>query len=123
MGLEVLQGRNLHLKVKGLTEQRSGDCEVWGLNGAQSQRRELGGTRQRNPSLVFIFDFQAAESCVGRWGGDMELSLFSPGKRVQGCFLTWSLGGRAPQLPSLSLLGARALDILAKVTGEPQGAL
>ena len=77
------------------------------------------GTRQRNPPLVFFFDFQAAESCVGRWGGDVKLSLFFPGKRVQGCFLPWSLGERAPQLPSLSVLGARALDILAKVTGEP----
>ena len=84
---------------------------------------KLGGMRQRNLSLVFFFDFQAAESCVGGWGGDMELSLFSCGKRIHGCFLTWSLGERAPQLPSLSLLGARALDILAKVTGEPQGAL
>lgn len=34
---------------------------------------KLGGTRQRNLPLVFFFDFQAAESCVGQWGGDMEL--------------------------------------------------
>lgn len=84
---------------------------------------KVGGMSQRNLLLVFLFDFQAAESCVGWWGGDMELSLFSCGNRAQGRFLTWSLGERTAQLPSLSLLGARTLDILAKVTGKPQGAL
>ena len=55
MGLKVLQGRNLHLKVKGLTEQRSGGCEVWGLNGAQSQRREIARNEAEEPAVgVFL---------------------------------------------------------------------
>ena len=55
VGLKVLQGRNLHLKVKGLTEQRSGDCEVWGLNGAQSQRREIARNKAEEPAVgVFL---------------------------------------------------------------------
>ena len=32
---------------------------------------KLGGMRQRNLSLVFFFDIQAAESCIAGWGGDM----------------------------------------------------
>ena len=39
---------------------------------------KLGGMRQRNLSLVFFFDFQAAESCIAGWGGDMASGLVVP---------------------------------------------
>ena len=86
-GLEVLRRRNQHLQFKGL---RAG---IWGLNGAQSRRREIGrsetGTSECEsapPLPMFSFDLQAAESCVeGSGEGHVELFLFPGGKGHRDC--------------------------------------